>query len=589
MPAGQCANLNKVVPQDGELFTPYLVNCVIMSVLSVTAVMGNVLILVSICRAPRFLRQPSYFLLINLAFADLCVGFVAEPLYLIYKISYLLNPLSEMSCYAGNVFNIFSFLLTSLSLWTAAVISLDRLMALHLHMKYNAIVTKQRVVVLIVVLLVLSVAFASMFEWALDEQNTVLACANSLALVIALLSYIRIFQIVCYHQRQISSHRVGEISSFTDRDELDSMATSFHEQEVSGKKPKGVSKEIGGNRGKVVPSNNKQMEVKGKEGKQNSAGKNHIEDCKQSSIVSNENRGCLSSNEDLEYQQLDSQMKIVEAINQRQEKKQRRTVGNTSSQLVEKAQGYPHFDPSNFTNATRKPKSALKILDQKGEKITPWERGEENIELVRVEVKEGIERGEISCEPSQENPTEMKVSKTLLEDQNTVINKQPQREICVLEERQTEIGSSEDKVNFKGFEQSKNNILTAEATSIRQKTQTIAKSVTIVDHDRVNTSMEATNDNYITNRRKPFRMRHFKKSFYNMFVIWFLMLLCYLPGICTSILFMLMGRSYSMHLAFNFTTSVMFMNSSINPILFCWRIREFRAAVKKTLKELFGL
>ena len=102
--------------------------------------------------------------------------------------------------------------------------------------------------------------------------------------------------------------------------------------------------------------------------------------------------------------------------------------------------------------------------------------------------------------PRQESPTEMKVSKTLREDQNTLKNKQPRRE--VLEERQTEIESPGDKINFKGFEQSQNNIITAEATPIRQKTQTIAKSVTIVDHDRVNTNMEATNDNYITNRRK---------------------------------------------------------------------------------------
>ena len=99
--------------------------------------------------------------------------------------------------------------------------------------------------------------------------------------------------------------------------------------------------------------------------------------------------------------------------------------------------------------------------------------------------------------PSQESPTEMKVSKTLREDQNTLKNKQPRRE--VLEERQTEIESPGDNINFKGFEQSQNNILTAEATS---NVQTIAKSVTIVDHDRVNTNMEATNDNHITNRRK---------------------------------------------------------------------------------------
>ena len=98
-----------------------------------------------------------------------------------------------------------------------------------------------------------------------------------------------------------------------------------------------------------------------------------------------------------------------------------------------------------------------------------------------------------------------------------------------------------------------------------------------------------TRDNQIAIRgSKRFKMRHVKKSVFNMFVIWFLMLVCYLPLICTSALFTLLGRSYSMHLAFNLTTSVMFLNSSMNPVVFCWGIREFRAAVRKTLRELFG-
>ena len=97
------------------------------------------------------------------------------------------------------------------------------------------------------------------------------------------------------------------------------------------------------------------------------------------------------------------------------------------------------------------------------------------------------------------------------------------------------------------------------------------------------------NENQAVSRgRKGFKMQHFKKSVFNMFVIWFLMLLCYLPLICTSLLVMFIGRGYSIHLAFNFTTSVMFVNSSINPIVFCWRIREFRAAVRKTLRDVFG-
>lgn len=114
-----------------------------------------------------------------------------------------------------------------------------------------------------------------------------------------------------------------------------------------------------------------------------------------------------------------------------------------------------------------------------------------------------------------------------------------------------------------------------------------------------NDTLDQNPDRNLSKRRKTkrqltggvkigFKMQHFKKSVFNMFVIWFLMLLCYLPLICTSILVNLLGRSYSIHLAFNFTTSVMFVNSSVNPVVFCWRIREFRAAVRKTLADVFG-
>jgi len=32
------------------------------------------------------------------------------------------------------------------------------------------------------------------------------------------------------------------------------------------------------------------------------------------------------------------------------------------------------------------------------------------------------------------------------------------------------------------------------------------------------------------------------------------------------------------------TITVVFMNSSINPVLYCWRLRELRVAVVKTVK-----
>lgn len=598
MTDAQCAHLSKVLPQDGDLFSPYVINCVIMSVLSVTAVIGNVLILVSLCRAPQFLRQPSYFLLVNLAFADLCVGFVAEPLYLMYKISYLLNPLSILSCYAGVVFNFFSYLLTSLSLWTAAAISLDRLLALLLHMKYSAVVTRWRVVILIAVLLALSFVFASMFEWALDAQNSVFVCANSLALLIALLSYVRIFQIVCYHQRQISSHQLGEIS-VTDRGETDSVGTSFHGQEVR-EQLKGVATET---REKSATFDNKQVNETTEEAKITEHKRTHHQQLQEKETSGSfENHGCTTTSEGLDVQQLDEQIKIALSNDRRKSQEQPECLenvsikDNTSQREKTTQKNQHHFESPGVTNTAALIEiSVLEKLDLGVEltiKALEVEGGSQK-SLRAGEGNKNFLLGEGNSESRQENRDnnsefemiDMQPLKVPCDDHNKLKSEELQGGNCTLGEKQN-----------KTKNENQNNVITEEKPpASSQETQELkdkatAKPAITVNLHESSVNNEMTNANQIINRtRKRFRMRHFKKSFYNMFVIWFLMLLCYLPLICTSILFLLIGRSHSMHLAFNFTTSVMFLNSSINPIVFCWRIREFRAAVKKTLKEVFGI
>lgn len=577
----QCAHLSKVLPQDGDLFTPYVVNCAIMSVLSGTAVLGNVLILVSLCRAPQFLRQPSYFLLLNLAFADLCVGVVAEPLYLIYKISYLLNPFSILSCYAGVVFNFFSYLLTSLSLWTAAAISLDRLLALLLHMKYSAIVTKRKIIFLIAVLFLLSFAFASMFQWALNAQNTVFVCVNSMALLIALLSYVRIFQIMCYHQRQISNHQLGEIS-ITDRGETDSVGTSFHGHEMR-EQLKEVAADAYGNDGAVD----------GKKATETKAAR-EIEQTKATSPS--------FRREGMEHHQLHIQTKIAPSKNQSKIDEQPEDLKNVvikenTSKFVKSTHKSCPFDSSGVTRPTQIDISVLdNIYRETKLKRVASEIEEGNEELRTNEGNQNFlaeKNSSGSCQDKQVSNsglvmTEIQALKVLHEDQNnTVKSNILLGESCTLGENQTETRALENTIQDSAVVKRKMPALTGETKELKDNTTVSAFDL---DRQRSSTNNEMTDVDLVSNKtRKGFKMRHFKKSFYNMVVIWFLMLLCYLPGICTSTVFMLVGRSYAMHLAFNFTTSVMFLNSSINPIVFCWRIREFRAAVKKTLKDVFGI
>ena len=75
-----------------------------------------------------------------------------------------------------------------------------------------------------------------------------------------------------------------------------------------------------------------------------------------------------------------------------------------------------------------------------------------------------------------------------------------------------------------------------------------------------------------------------KKSAMNTFVFYIFLILCYIP---MYILLTLHGLSFiDWTIQWNFITTLVFMNSAINPFLYCWRLRELRAAVVKTARKL---
>ena len=613
MAENHCAQLSKVLPQQGSLFVPYVLNCVVMFVLSLTAIVGNVLILVSICRAPQFLRQPSYFLLVNLAFADFCVGFIAEPVYLVYKLSYLVDPFSLLSCYAGIIFNFLSYFLTSLSLWTAATISLDRLLVLHLHMKYSAIVTKCRVCILIAVLWLLGIIFGSMFDWAVDAQNTVFVCANTMALFIALLSYVRIFQIVRYHRKQISI-QLSEVS-FRHRDEDNSVYTSFCRKDSTSKQLEdAMSEERDGNES----VNSKTCDI-------------HIAPVKtqgNAERANDQKRSCSTEKASVpnlvEDQSLCAGKEAVTGSEARQigvtkpKNHEIKTLGVAKASLnydrvlsssKRELKGTEAFE-SGQESSNGLANSNLKFSKNTGNK-----QNQDNVVGLKEVHAESLASKNWIIKSWHQNSADCTIETFKEDTQNEdgssdgrdqegveETYKRPFEEKAGLKENQNPTCSFEDNAVWserQETDQEQRNlteVMEENSVSHRKDTKNITSnhSQIITSSNRHAQSSSSANnptigDNQIAIRgSKRLKMRHFKKSVFNMFVIWFLMLVCYLPLICTSALFTLLGRSYSMHLAFNFTTSVMFLNSSMNPVVFCWRIREFRAAVRKTLRELFG-
>ncbi|XP_078375217.1 melanocyte-stimulating hormone receptor-like [Oculina patagonica] len=91
-----------------------------------------------------------------------------------------------------------------------------------------------------------------------------------------------------------------------------------------------------------------------------------------------------------------------------------------------------------------------------------------------------------------------------------------------------------------------------------------------------------------------FSVARFKKTAANAFLVHYFLLLCYTPLFITLILTsnediihsVLSQKKYSA-ISWKLTTTIVFLNSSVNPIIYCWRLREMRVAVKKTVKEIF--
>ena len=79
-----------------------------------------------------------------------------------------------------------------------------------------------------------------------------------------------------------------------------------------------------------------------------------------------------------------------------------------------------------------------------------------------------------------------------------------------------------------------------------------------------------------------------RKSALNALVVYLVFLVCYLPYIFTIILLLVLdSEDTSLLLAERASLTLIFLNSSVNLLVYCWRYREIRDSVKSTLKKLF--
>ena len=122
--------------------------------LSITAVLSNILILIGL-RKVSSLHPPSKLLFRCLATTDLCVGLITEPLSVVSWM-FVTHAQGKLCRYAAVSSVIAGYILASVSLLTASAISVDRLLALLLGLRYRQVVTLKRTYVIVVLFWIMS-------------------------------------------------------------------------------------------------------------------------------------------------------------------------------------------------------------------------------------------------------------------------------------------------------------------------------------------------------------------------------------------------------------------------------------------------
>ena len=193
-----------------NLRTWYISNCVISAFLTITAIVFNG-ITIQALRRTSSLPQPLKTLLLSLAVSDLGVGLLGEPFYLGILVKWLQRNNSTGAFYTAFRFTLYLF--SSASFLGVMALSGDRFLAVHLHLRYQELVTHKRVVAVIITIWVFSAFFSLLYLWvSTNISHTVFVISGVACLVVSAMLYLKIYFAARRHRNQIRALQVQQVA-----------------------------------------------------------------------------------------------------------------------------------------------------------------------------------------------------------------------------------------------------------------------------------------------------------------------------------------------------------------------------------------
>ena len=177
---------------------------VLNTLLSISAVLGNALIIVALQKETS-LHPPSKLLFRCLASTDLFVGLIPQPLYVVSLLA--LTKQHWTLCYGSFALtSIAGTMFSGVSLLTLTAISIDRLLALMLRLRYRQVVTLKRVRIYVVVCWLCIGFVASTLVLSAAVVGRLVGAVMFLCIVTSSCCYLKLYRTLRSHKNQVQDH-----------------------------------------------------------------------------------------------------------------------------------------------------------------------------------------------------------------------------------------------------------------------------------------------------------------------------------------------------------------------------------------------
>lgn len=178
-----------------------ITNCAINVLLSYTAITLNTITILALRKTS--LSSPLKTLLLSLAVSDLGVGLLVQPLYVA---SFVMESEGKYSASYNFVIKSYDMIVVFLcvaSFLGVTALSVDRFLAIHIHLRYQAIVTHKRVVASVVSIWVLSAVISQTALRIRQVTFLMFGTISVICLISSAFFYYKIYVTVQRHANQI--------------------------------------------------------------------------------------------------------------------------------------------------------------------------------------------------------------------------------------------------------------------------------------------------------------------------------------------------------------------------------------------------